>query len=161
MKNESRIDPKIDQNLFKNRPKSVPKALLGALGRVLGAILAPRWPKRPQDPSKEPLGKIKKRGLGPKILLKSIKNGDKIDLKTIIVLIDFWIDFWSILEPTWAQLGSQNPPNMEPSWLPKAIQEAINQNHKNIKENNLYLGTRLPGHGRGQLDHGHYPRKMI
>ena len=39
----------------------------------------------------------------------------------------------------WSQLGSQNPPKMEPSWLPKAIQEAIKRNHKNIKKNICFL----------------------
>ena len=52
------------------------------------------------------------------------QNRSKSVPRAIQNVVIFWIDsethFWSNLEPTWAQLGSQNRPKMEPSWLQKA-----------------------------------------
>ena len=53
----------------------------------------------------------------------------------------------------WSQLGSQNPPKMEPGWRPKAIQEAIKRNHKNIKKQfvfKLFGGFGVPSWDRNR-----------
>ena len=120
----SKNRPSWAPNPFKNpskwKPKSskiAPRRPLGGVWGGLGAILAPRWPqggpKRPQDLEKSILGPP----LGSQV---GGQNRSKIHPeaieKVIVFLITFGIDFWSDLVPTWLQLGSQNPPKMEPSW---------------------------------------------
>ena len=80
----------------------------------LGAILAPRWPQEAKNlrksisgaPSWEACWGLKSQKIAP----KSDPEGDDF-------FIVFGIDFWSHFVPTWLQLGSQNPPKMEPSWF--------------------------------------------
>ena len=60
------------------------------------------------------------------------------DQKPIKKLINFWIHFLSILEPSWVPKWSQNPPKsvreidlrvffevLEPTWYPKRLQEGF------------------------------------
>ena len=122
----TKIGPKIGPKIDQNRSQ-------GSLGRVLGAILAPRWPKRPQDPSKEPPEKIKKRGLGPKILPKSIKNRAKIDLKSnhffdrcvYRCLVDFGANLGAKTLPKWSQVGVQKPSNRQSSDITKTLKNQL------------------------------------
>ena len=103
--------------------------VLGALGELLGglgAILSTRWPqdgpKRPQDLEKSILGPPLGSQVGGQNRLKI--HPEAIE-KVIVFLITFGIDFWSDLVPTWLQLGSQNPPKMEPSWLENRSKLAV------------------------------------
>ena len=120
----SKNRPSWAPNPFKNpskwKPKSSkigPRRPLGGVWGSLGAILAPRWPqggpKRPQDLEKSILGPPLGRQVGGQN--RSKIHPEAIE-KVIVFLITFGIDFWSDLVPTWLQLGSQNPPKMEPSW---------------------------------------------
>ena len=45
------------------------------------------------------------------------KSQSEADSKCDHFLIGCWMDFENILVPIWLQLGSQNPPKMEPSWV--------------------------------------------
>ena len=90
----------------KNQHKSILGEVLGGLGGMLGpksskrsAKLVLRHPFSPQ------VGRQNQSKIHPEAIEK-----------VIVFLITFGIDFWSDLVPTWLQLGSQNPPKMEPSW---------------------------------------------
>ena len=117
----SKNRPSWDTNPFKNRTKwkpkwfkIAPKRPLGGVWGGLGAILAPRWPQEAKNlrksisgaPSWEACWGLKFQKIAP----KSDPEGDDF-------FIVFGIDFWSHFVPTWLQLGSQNPPKMEPSWF--------------------------------------------
>ena len=56
--------------------------------------------------------------------------------------IIFWsgvgIYFKSIFDGFWPQLGTQNPPKMEPSWLPRAMKTATSENAKIIKTPSVF-----------------------
>ena len=122
--NQSQEGPKSLKNPSQEVPKSFKTVSWRGLGEVLegswrdmGAILDPRRPQepksRPRDPRRTPDGLP----LDPQV---GVPNPLKIDLKAIqnliIFLIACWIEFYSILVPTWAQLGTQNLPKIEPSW---------------------------------------------
>ena len=107
---------------------------MGAVGRVLGAILATRWPKRPQDHSKEPAEKIKKRGLGPKIRPKSIKNG-----------AGSGVDSHAI------RIKSQMEPKVE--WIHTNLEGAIRLNQKNIENMRLIHRSVVQIDGYGAFRH--------
>ena len=141
IRTSTNIAPKIDQNyskIYQNRSQG-----------PLGELWRPSWP---QDGSKSqhrlqnlvrwtPLD-VEVGGPNPP------KIGPKLIQNVIIFLLIFWTDFWSDLVPTWTQLDSQNPSKMEPSWVPKAIQEATDKKHKNIKKPVVFLmfleGPRVP-----------------
>jgi len=65
--------------------------------------------------------------LGTKIGPKSIQD-------VIIFLMGCWDSFNSIWGPIWLQLGGQNHPKMEPSWLPRAKKTVTSENTKIIKK---------------------------
>ena len=110
----SQIHAKIMQNSWFGR-------LLGALGEGLGRSWGGSWgswgPNWRQDSSKsrktktlDPLGT-------PSWRPKSTKNRSEGDSKCVFFWMGCWMGFKTILVPTWLQLGSQNPPKMEPSWV--------------------------------------------
>ena len=98
-----------------------------AFGRQLGSILGGFWLR----------GWFQNRA---KVDQKSIQN-------VISLLIVFWIDFWSDLVPTWSQLGSQNHPKMEPSWLQKPSKRQSSEITKTLKNHwffKLFGGFGVP-----------------
>ena len=116
----SKNRPSWDTNPFKNRTKWRPKWFkiaskrpLGGVWGGLGAILAPRWPQEAKNLRKSISGVPSWEACwGP----KSQKIAPKSDPEGDDFFIVFGIDFGSHFVPTWLQLGSQNPPKMEPSW---------------------------------------------
>ena len=101
---------KMEAKMVQNRSQEASWRGLGGSWGHLGSKMAPRSKKPPKINFWAPLlGGM----LGPKIskiVPKSDPEGDDF----FIVL---GIDFWSHFVPTWLQLGSQNPPKMEPSWF--------------------------------------------
>ena len=91
---------------------------MGRSWRGVGGVWGPSWiqdgPKSQKVARRTPDGPP----LDPQV---GGPNPLKIDLKAIqnliIFLIACWIEFYSILVPTWAQLGTQNLPKIEPSWI--------------------------------------------
>ena len=102
------------QNPPKTHPKSSKNLWKSNLGGFWGPW-SPKTPKRPPTWSKStphdpPILEAKIHQNSPKIGPKPIQNA-------ILFLIGSWIHFKRILVPNWLQLGSQNPPKMEPSWV--------------------------------------------
>ena len=123
--NQSQEGPKSCKNSPQEALKSFQKVAWRGLGEVLkrswrgmGAILDPRRPQEPKSRPTDPRRTLDGPPLDPQV---GVPNPLKIDLKAIqnliIFLIACWIEFYSILVPTWAQLGTQNLPKIEPSWL--------------------------------------------
>ena len=78
-----------------------------------GPILEPTWSQ---------LGLQNRSKIDPRAIQNPLKN-----LSCFNYLFELIFDWF--LAPT----RLPNPPKTKPSWLPKAIQEAMTQNHKNIK----------------------------
>ena len=95
-------------------PKSVLEAVLGASWGFLGA-LGPILATRAENPSTLPLVTPPLESqAGTKI---SLKIDPEAYQKVIIFLIACGVGFCCHLVPTWLQLGRQNPPQIQPSWL--------------------------------------------
>jgi hypothetical protein len=107
-------------------PKSVLEEVLGALGGSWGGVwgglgeglgglgghVGPKMGPRAQNP-------VRWTPLDPQVGSQNrAKIGPKPVQNAIFFLMGCWTEFKSILVPIWLQLGSQNPPKMEPSWVP-------------------------------------------
>ena len=119
------MNPQTNQKTTKKSTKNQPKWLQNQSCRLswapLGAsweLLGPSWRQeapRAENPSTLPL-------VDPPLESQvGTKNSLKIDpeayQKVIIFLIACGVGFCCHLVPTWLQLGRQNPPKIEPSWL--------------------------------------------
>ena len=119
------MNPQTNQKTTKKSTKNQPKWLQNQSCRLswapLGAsweLLGPSWRQeapRAENPSTLPL-------VDPPLESQvGTKNSLKIDpeayQKVIIFLIACGVGFCCHLVPTWLQLGRQNPPQIQPSWL--------------------------------------------
>ena len=123
----TKLGPQIHQVGYQNPPKSVLEGLLERSWAHLGPKRAPRA-KMLQNPN------VRTPYIGAKLEVKIDKKSIGALSKLIFflfLLIASWID----LVPTWHQLGTQNPPKMESSWLPRAMKRATSQNAKITKKN--------------------------
>ena len=117
----SKTLPKIHQTRANMGPKSVQNRSLRGSGGVLGGSWGSWGLSWPQDGPKSQHKSKKQTLVSPIGGQVGSQNRAKIGPKSIqdviIFLIGSWTDFKSIWLPTWLQLGSQNPPKMEPSWF--------------------------------------------
>ena len=103
---------------LQNRSQEASWKGLGGSQEALGGVLGGSWLQ--DSPNSQTCSKmsISFSPLGDQV---GAQNPPKIDFeafqKVVIFLRVFWIDFWSHLEPTWPHLGTQDLPQMEPSWL--------------------------------------------
>ena len=119
------MNPQTNQKTTKKSTKNQPKWLQNQSCRLSWApleasweLLGPSWRQeapRAENPSTLPL-------VDPPLESQvGTKNSLKIDpeayQKVIIFLIACGVGFCCHLVPTWLQLGRQNPPQIQPSWL--------------------------------------------
>ena len=106
----TQIHSKIEQNGSQNGSKSLPRGLLEGSGGVLGPSWLQDGPKKQKTSENQFLGPPLGRHVEPQNLKKSFPRAIQ---KVMIFSLFLGSTFGAIL----FQLGSQNPPKMEPNWF--------------------------------------------
>ena len=116
MSKSSKKHPKSEQKSYKIG-QNPSKINLGGLLEGSGGHLGP---KRPANPSKIHAGRNRSallgvilEGFGGQNRTKMNKNRKKLDQNYMQKIINFLIDFLSILDRFWSDFGSQNPPKID------------------------------------------------
>ena len=138
----TKLGPTCEPKSIQNRSLRRSWELLGALGGGLGGSwgglgglgghVGPKMGPRAQNP-------VRWTPLDPQVGSQNrAKIGPKPVQNAIFFLMGCWMGFKSILVPTWLQLGSQNHPKMEPSWLQKPSKRQSSKIKKNCKNRCFY-----------------------